>query len=338
LNPSLGDGHVVVAYEVVDTGSGNFDILVYNPNAPFAPGEDQNATVRATQANLSVIHVMSNGNWSFPEQKWNGGIAGITVTPWNTIPMMPTFPMPEVMATFATAGALTGLLLLFVAGDAEVTQVSDAQGHTLFANGQVNTDPATMLSGVRPFAALGGLGKKAIPAFVGRRSDALTHTIRGRTGGTYTMTSMAHGVVATLTGVPTSAGAADTISKDQGKVNFTGAADKPVALTLLGVGPSKLPRTATLKTTASAGAAMNFSFDPNAETFNYVHQGAPGNYTLELSSFDANGQALKFTTAAAPVAKGDAITIQPDWKQLAVGGGTIHVRNAAGVVTGRTLK
>jgi hypothetical protein len=334
LNPSIGEGHVVVAFDVVDTGGGNFDILVYNPNHEFIASEDTNTTLRAGQAAGSVIHVMSNGNWNFPDFGWNAGILGITVTPWNALPLMPTFPMPEVLAAIGTAGALVGVLMLFVVGDAEITQVSDAQGHKLLANGQLNTDPATMLTGVRPMPAFGGLRKKSIPAFVSNRQDALTHTITGKTGGSYTVTSMAHGLVATVSGVPAS-GAADTVAIDQGKVNFTGATDKPVTITLVGMGKtSKLPRTAVLKTSA----ALNLSFDPVAETFDYVHQGASGNYTLELSSLDANGQAVKLAMPSAPVAKGDTLKFSPEWTRLAAGTGKITLRNAAGIITDHPLK
>lgn len=39
VQKSLGEGHAMVAYHVVDTGAGNYDILVHNPNVPFDVGQ-----------------------------------------------------------------------------------------------------------------------------------------------------------------------------------------------------------------------------------------------------------------------------------------------------------
>jgi len=355
LSPKVGEGHVVVAFDLVDKSAGNFDILVYNPNIAFQVGEDTDSSTHSSQLAASVINAMSNGTWVLPHSdqifgpgvpNWTGNIFGITVTPWDAIPQMPTFPMPEVLATLGVAaggigavGALVGLLMAFAVGDAEITQISDGQGHKLLINGQENTDPATRLAGVRTMPALGGLGKKSIPAFVGKTQQALTYSISGKGGKSYNMTAIGHGVVATLADVPISSGATDVVTIDQGKVNFTPSANKAVALNLLGAGKtSKRPQNAVLKTTASAGVAMNFAFDPEAEAFYYAHEGASANYTLELSSFDADGRATKFVSPAAQVLKGDQITFRPDWKQLSQGGGTVSVRSTAGGVASRLLK
>jgi hypothetical protein len=243
--------------------------------------------------------------------------------------------MLEVLA----AGALAAAVLWFVTGDADVTQISDGRGHVLLGNGQWNVEPATMVPGVRPMPALGGLGRKTLPAFVSNRQDALTHTITGNASGNYDLTWMGGGVVATLAAVATTAGAVDTAVITQGKTSFTAANEKALTATLLGgVSASRLPRTATLKTTASAGAALTVSFDPVAETFEYLHEGAPTSYTLELSSLDTQGRAMTFAAPAAFVAKGDTLTFKPDWNQLAEGGGAVIVRTATGSVSSRTLK
>jgi hypothetical protein len=77
--------------------------------------------------------------------------------------------------------------------------------------------------------------------------------------------------------------------------------------------------------------------DPAAETFSYVHAGAPATYTLQLSSYDANGNPITFTAPAASANKGDTLTFRPDWTQLAAGAGTVSVLGADGSVVNRTL-
>ncbi len=334
LNPSVGEGHVVVAYDLVDTSPGNFDVLLYNPNTPFNLQEDVNRMLQATNASdKSVIHVMSDGSWTFPELSWSGNIGGITVIPWNMVPLVPTFPFPEAVAAFGTAGALIGILVVFVAGDAEVTQISDAQGHTLLADGQLNTESTTRLVGVRPMPALGGLGKKSVPAFVGKGHDRLSHVITGKADGNYSITWFGHGVVATVSGVQTTAAANDVFSIDRGKVGLTVSSDKPINLKMLGLGTiSKRPRMATLKTIVSRGDAIHFAFDSQAETFEYTHHGKATNYSLAVSTLNARGQITKFSTLSTSVAKGDTITFRPQWEALPKGKIETTIRNVAGKI------
>ena len=336
LNPSIGEGHVVVAYEIVDTGGGNFDILVYNCNTPFGPGEDADPNVRAGATPGSVIHVMSNGSWSFSgfSPAWTGGIFNITVIPLNAIPFPPSIPWLEL----AVAGLLAAEVIWIVAGDADVTQVSDGKGHLLLAKGQWNVDPKTKLPGVRPMPAFGGLGISSIPAFVGNNPGPLTHTITGKAAGTYDLHWLGGGSGVTMSSVPISAQSSDTAVLRSGRIDFTPGENKAVTATLHGSSSAnQAPRTATLKTTASAGAAVGLSFDPAADSFNYIHQGAPTTYTLELSSFDAQGKPTTFATPPASVGKGDTHTFKPDWRQLEAGAGSVSVRTARGQVVNRTL-
>lgn len=158
--PSTAGGHAVVAYEIVDTGGGAFDILTYNPNVPFQVSEDNDRGWRASQAGQSVINVKGDGTWTFRELEYTGGIFNITVVPWNAIPATPTLPWVEL----AAAGALIAAVIWLVVGDAAVSQVSDGHGHVLLAGGQWNVDPSTMLPGVRPMPSFGGLGKSLPPA------------------------------------------------------------------------------------------------------------------------------------------------------------------------------
>jgi hypothetical protein len=309
LNPSTSGGHAVVAYEITETGGGAFDILVYNPNVPFQPDEDIEPEFRASQASQSVISVQSDGTWTFSELGWTGGIFGITVVPWNAIPPTPTLPWVEL-----EAATLAAVVLWLVTGDAAVTQVSDGQGHSLLTNGQWNTDPATLLTGVRPLPVFGGLGKTLPPAFASISSASLTHTITGQATGSYDLYWVGNGHSVTMTGVPVTVGADDTVQALPGGVSFIPAADKAIAVTITGIGTaSGLPRTATLRTGATVGARAGFAFDAAAETFSYSNASGPGSYTLELSTVDATGQTVTVASPVPSAGPGGALTFSPVW-------------------------
>jgi hypothetical protein len=340
INPSNSDGHAVVAYDIVDTGGGAFNILVYDPNVPFLPGEDSDPVQRASQAAESVINVMSDGSWVLPNSAlifnqtgiadWSGDIDHITVIPWNTIPPTPSLPWAEILA----ASGLSLAFLWIVTGDASVSQVSDGQGHLLLAGGQWNLDPDTVLSGVRPLPAFGGLGQSSVPAFASTSPAPLIQTITGNAAGTYDLQWVGGGYGVTMTAVPTTPGTSDTVLMRSGGVDFTAAQDKTVAMTVTGIGTaSGLPRTATVQTGASAGAAVSVLFNPATETFSYVNHGAPASYTVELSSIDATGHASSLTAPAASAQTGDTLTFSPDWTQLGAGRGILSAQTAAGAVT-----
>jgi hypothetical protein len=59
-----GDGHAVVGYDIVDTGNGNFNVLLYNPNVRFTPSEDASSSTRASVAAESALGVTSDGTWT----------------------------------------------------------------------------------------------------------------------------------------------------------------------------------------------------------------------------------------------------------------------------------
>jgi hypothetical protein len=331
LDPSLGEGHAVVACNVVETGNGNFNILLYNPNDPFSPGEDTSPSLRAENAGQSVISVSSDGHWTFNgfSPTWTGDIFNITVIPFNTVPLVPSFPWAEVVA-----GVLAAAVIVIVVADAAVSQVSDGQGHTLLDNGKWNVNPATMLPGVRPMPNLSGSGKSMAPAFVSNKSGPLTHTITGTGSGTYDLIWMGFDSGTTLSSIPTALNADDTVVLDSGVVTFTPSSAKAICVALLGTSTnSKVPRTGTLKTTASAANAIKLSYDPAADAFTYVHAGSPATYTLEFSTLDAQGNPATLVTTPAPVANGDTRTFTPNWTQLVAGSGTVQVRTAAGAVT-----
>ena len=338
-----GDGHAVVGYDIVDTGGGNFNVLLYNPNVPFTPAEDASSSTRASVAAESVLGVTSGGTWTLEHSDeffalpiWTGGLGSLTVIPGKTIGVQPTFPWAEMIAGALIVG---GLLVWFVGGDAGVTQVSDGEGHNLLANGQWNQDPNTMLPGVRRMPNFGGLGKALPPAFVSNRSGALTHTVVGNATGNYSLYSVGGGGGVTLSNIPTAQGANDQITLNAGQLSFTADRGKAMNVVVLGqASASKMPRTGGFTTTASAGASLNFAFDPTADAFHYTHSGASTSYTLELSTLDAQGNAANFTTQPAPINEGETHTISPTWEQLTDGVGTVQVRTAAGGVTNNVMR
>jgi hypothetical protein len=334
MNPSTSEGHAVVAYEIADRGSGAFDILVYNSNVPFQPGEDTDPSTRTTQASQSVIKVMSDGTWTFSELGWTGGIFNITVVPWNAIPPNPTIPWVELVA----GGALAAAVIWLVTGDAAVSQVSDGQGHLLLNQGQWNVDPATMLPGVRPLPAFGGLGMPLPPAFASINRGTLIHTITGSAEGSYDLHWVGNGYGVAMSGVPTVPGTEDTMLTPAGGINFTPAQNKAVSVTVTGIGtPSGLPRAATLQTETSAGALLSLSFDKASETFSYVNAGRPASYSLELSTVDTAGRPVRFAAPPGSAGPGNTLTFKPTWNQLDAGTGIISIRTPAGEVTNTAL-
>jgi hypothetical protein len=338
-----GDGHAVVGYGIVDTGNGNFNVLLYNPNVPFTPSEDSSSSTRASVAAESVLSVTSNGTWTlnnstefFSPPVWTGGIGSLTVIPGKSIGLQPTFPWAEMIAGALVVG---GLLVWFVGGDASVSQVSDGLGHTLLSNGQWNQDPNTMLSGVRRIPNLGGLGKALPPAFVSNRAGALLHTITGKATGNYSLYLLGGGGGVNLSNVPTAQGATDLITVTPGQVGVTTDTSKALNLAILGhATASKLPRTGTFNTTAPAGVALNFAYDPSGDSFSYTHSGPATSYTLGLSTIDSQGKAVEFTTQPVQINTGETHTIAPTWEQLSSGTGTLQVRNLAGAVQNNPLR
>jgi len=260
---------------------------------------------------------------------------GITVIPWGTIPAQPTAPF-----SVAEIATLASFVVSVVFGAANVTQVSNAAGQVLLSNGEWNQDPKTRPPGVAPMPNLGGLGKITPTAFVGNTSEPLILTVTGNAAGSYNFNWVGSGHAFKLTDVPAVAGADDKVVTNPAakEIELTPQREKAVTVTVIGAGTtSELPRTATLKTTASANAAVSLSFDPAAEAFTYTHGGAAASYTLEFSSYDSQGNPASFTTAPVSAAPGSVHILAPDWTQLAAGVGTLQVRNTDGTLTNGSL-
>jgi hypothetical protein len=196
-----------------------------------------------------------------------------------------------------------------------------------------------MLSGVRRIPNLGGLGKALPPAFVSNRAGALIHTVVGKATGNYSLYLLGGGGGVNLSNVPTAQGATDLITVNPGQIGFTADQGKALNLGILGhATASKMPRTGTFKTTAPAGVALNFAYDPAGDAFTYTHAGTAANYTLGLSTVDSQGKTVEFTTQAVQINAGETHTIAPTWAQLSSGAGTVQIRSTAGAVTNNPLR
>ena len=102
---------------------------------------------------------------------------------------------------------------------------------------------------------------------------------------------------------PTAHGANDLITINLRQVGFTAEQSKALSVVILGhASTSKMPRTGTFRTTAPAGVALNFAYDPSANSFSYVHSGPAASYTLSLSTLNFKG-GLSWTPDLGPLAK-----------------------------------
>jgi hypothetical protein len=129
---------------------------------------------------------------------------------------------------------------------------------------------------------------ETITSVLGKEHNVLSHVITGKNNGTYSMTWMGHGIVATLTGIHITPGESDAVSIEKGKIKIEVASSKSLSVKIVAVGvTSKLPRMATLTTNASAKGTIQLSFDPKAETYEYTHHGKATDYGVEFSTVDA---------------------------------------------------
>jgi hypothetical protein len=137
LEESVGDGHVVVAYNLTGTPD-NFTITTYDPDrtygVDFPGGENTGATHLAAEVASNVT--VSNGQWSFNfgNSPWSGGFGSLVVVPWGTVPDQPTLPnVIDQLSSFAF-GSSGSPPLVSVSRSGEMT--IDA---ALFAAGSTNT-------------------------------------------------------------------------------------------------------------------------------------------------------------------------------------------------------
>ena len=201
-----GKGHLMIATDVIsgDKPTVAYYVEVYNPNVPFLVSENEGTEHELRQVTNGRITVYTDGRWKQASLNLGPGYFhsqdySLVVIPFSALPDRPSFPAdPE--------GLLT-----FVFGSAEITQLSDAQGRTLFAaNGQVNTDAGSRLPHVAPFVPLTGTESGLFGYLLGDEGS-YTQTVRGN-GSTYSAILLGRGMAVSLEDVPTGPGRQDRIS------------------------------------------------------------------------------------------------------------------------------
>lgn len=338
-------GHVVVAYGV-DQDSGNIDyrsgdgvIDLYNPNAEFTTAENAIAgtTHRTALANSEII-VHPNGSWQFRgfSPEWHGGPGSLVVIPYGIIPVHPTLP-----------ASISGLLdVLF--GSARATQVTAADGHTLLdPNGNLNTNPKTTIAGATQSATLAdsGTSKPGPGIFLFGHDGAYTTTVAGTASGTYHDVLFSHGTSASLTAAA-SPSIKDTIAVPAnmdglafGQIAGPASSTRAATIQLVGSASDGSKRTATIVTTVPRKGRASTTFDP-AHTAVAVRAGAqPSSYTLTLSWVGPHGFPQTFDAPTVHLGAGARASFAPrDWSALGTSKLTVHIVDADGHATMRTLK
>ncbi|MGA3218106.1 MAG: hypothetical protein ABSE77_03345, partial [Acidimicrobiales bacterium] len=348
-----GGGHVVVAYDMVATGSGNYDIYVYDSNNPYQSGEDSDATgaTHASAVAASVIHLFSNGTWSLASTTekngapFQGGPSAIVVTDPASIPLHPT------LATLG--GAAPGLLFSSAGtpgsagaaapGAARLVQLTGAGGKTLYQkNGSLNTDAATRLDAAPfgPFVASRGTTPVPQLTVVGPGVKQLTVTSRGASRGSTTETFVDGGFVGTVaSSVPKGAGGQTWFSATAGTVGFSAVTSTPLSL---GVDQVTAGGSQSVEVTTSGvkGGGDTLTLGAGGGTVTLTRRGPATTFTMTLSGETRNGLPASFTTGPVPIGPGQTASINGiRWGSLAgtsltarVGGKTMKLHNRSKAV------
>jgi hypothetical protein len=326
-------GHSVVAYNLEDdgTGTGGFYIDVYDNNVPFASQENSNGALHqlhvgyydATGDHGSRIHVYANGTWSFPNLSWSSKVLNLYVARPLQIPVQPTMSLNTGFSVTLQPGAA-----------AQVAQITDAAGHTLFnPDGTLNTNPATMTADALMLVPLDA-ATPAVPYYVlGGSTGPYTVTMRGTNSGTYGFTLLNGQFAASFQAIATAQGQQDTVSIDPGgSVQFaTTAASKALTVQLIGHATDGSEHCAVLTTRTASGSTERLGFDAKGRAFTYAHAGATTNYRLALEGYDTKGRAVTLVTASLRLKPGETGNFQAlDWTRLKTKGVQLTVTQKNG--------
>ena len=300
--------HVVVVHDVVEHDDGSFDLLLYDPNVPFAVGENHDA-----QLANSTLTVRPDGTFSFDDQKGSnlkhvrctGRASGdFTIFPYSVLknPHMPT--ADDALVAF---GGVTG--------EAAITQVTDANGRVLFrTDGSVNDDPRTRIRAY-PFRPFGAPSTGPVRLIVSDSKETLTHTIVPV--GTYEVAFVGPGYGVHIDQITGVTGLADQVTIDPKAAAFelvTKATQKSVHAQLMVRGEDKSTRLAAVRLALSPNQSARLEFDAQRNAVTYRHRGAPTNVELELwSSLAPRARVLGQSVA---VEDGDLLSITPDWARI----------------------
>jgi hypothetical protein len=141
-------GHAIVAYRVEEVGDDR-RIYCYDNNKPYAESE--------TSDHDSVAHV-SKSTGKFSYAFWAGEYADkMLALQYNeTIFNLPLLPVGVGSTTGAMGSAGSETTVAVFDNPNAVTQITDEQGHTFFAGGQVNSNPSTRIPNSMRFIPLTG--------------------------------------------------------------------------------------------------------------------------------------------------------------------------------------
>ena len=317
MRNALFKGHTVAVYDAVDTPGGGLDLFVINPNVPFTTLEnafDGKAHSKAVMTNSRIVFD-ADGNWTFPQLGWSGGIYDVKYWDADTIPVQPTLP-------FDLSGAL-----VFATG-AAIEQVSDASGHRLFrTDGTLETSPSERLPGATIIPT------ESSPTIVLQNTDPVTLLAQPRGNSNWQAGFVGKGMVGRVQIGGPSSGTPITLDP-RGGIGAHAAAGTNVHLHLA-FRPQDGSRRSITCTGRSSGGSDRLALDGN-QTIQVIHDGpsTTGSLTLEWIGRRNDGKlfASNFHNDAFAVQENSSLTINPtSWSSLA-SGITITTRRADGAI------
>ncbi|HET9060499.1 MAG TPA: hypothetical protein VFN61_11305 [Acidimicrobiales bacterium] len=304
-------GHAVVAYDVQDAGNGNFDIFVYNPNDPYnssVSGDSARATSNwvSNQQN-SVIHVFSNGSWSFPELAYTGSLSS------GNLYLLPSFSLPT---SFDLPGSFSfGNILAAVPPSTDLAQVTDGTGHVLFTAAGGQDTSASGIAGAKVIYSVTD-NEPASPRALLPLGRTYTLTLAPKGG-----TSVAGGLIGPLglvsmsghSSVPLKLGFdASTGSVTVHLPHGAGEIDANMALT----GRAAADRTATLHVAPGASGTLAASWTKQGALALEDH-GGRASLSVDLGASGPNQAPASFATRLLHLSSGRQLQLRPaNWAHL----------------------
>jgi hypothetical protein len=213
--------HAVLPYRWTELDNGEREIWIADPSKPPLMRDPDDVS-----DGLERIRVLPDGSWGYyryvdgvwsPVGSYNSGTPRWLVwIPRSVYAGQHKLPSVQALLDIVLHGVATWAVGSVVGGDADVQQISDASGRTLYAPdlphppaspADMRTDPGGVLPGVYPIPLIGAEDEPVDGQFhyaVGRH-DVLAHDIVPRhAGGTYVW-ALRHGPVAASVVAPTDA-------------------------------------------------------------------------------------------------------------------------------------
>jgi hypothetical protein len=336
-------GHSVVAYDLEDDGSGGFYIDVYDNDFPFTTEENSDAELHAVLEGYtdadgdhgSRVHVTWNGYWSFPNVKdtagniWTGSLdqSSLYVIRPSQIPVQPHMSMEN-----GFTGPPPSTLQLD--GAAQVVQVTDTAGHTLFnPDGRINSNRATAIADALLLAPIDAATPQPPYLVLGGSTGPYTLTTQGTGSGAYNITLLNGQLAAFFQNVATTQGQQDRLTFDpKGSVQFaTTAAHKALMVQLIAHAADQSEYDAVLTTQTASGSSERLGFDATYRAFTDTHTGATTRYRLTLYGYNSKGQAVTLVTPMMRLKSGETASFQAvDWTRLTTKGVQLMITKSNG--------